>query len=77
ESIKKRIAKGAVVVVQNLNNKGVNDVTELLSHYADVLKENSQPEEAASVEELLVNVKDNFVQIIPKKQQEDPSVATE
>ncbi|MDF2608327.1 MAG: gltA-2, partial [Bacillales bacterium] len=32
ESIKKRIAKGAVVVVQNLNNKGVNDVTELLSH---------------------------------------------
>jgi glutamate synthase (NADPH/NADH) large chain len=77
KAIKRRIAKGAKVEVVKLTEQGIADVKELITNYAETLKNHNQTEEAEAVAALLENVEENFLQVIPEKEQADPSVATE
>lgn len=77
EALHKRIAKGAKVSIQPLSNKGIDDLTELLTKYKDVLTDNGQTEEAEIVAMLLADPEEHFLQVIPTKEQADPSVSTE
>jgi len=77
EAIQRRIAKGAKVSVVDLNEKGIQDINELLTKYTDLLEQNGQAEEAGQLRALLTNVEEHFVQVIPVKEQADPSVSTE
>lgn len=77
EALGKRIAKGAKVTIQQLSEEGKQDVNELLTFYMDILTSNGQEQEAESLSLLLENVNENFLQVVPKKLQADPSVSTE
>jgi glutamate synthase (NADPH) large chain len=77
EAINRRIAKGAKVSVTDLNEKGKQDIQELLSKYTDLLEKNGQLAEAEELRLLLTKPENHFVQILPVKEQADPSVSTE
>ncbi|WML57359.1 glutamate synthase-related protein [Neobacillus sp. PS2-9] len=77
EAIKRRIAKGAKVSVADLNEKGKQDINELLGKYTDLLEQNGQADEANQLRSLLTDPENHFVQILPVKEQADPSVSTE
>lgn len=77
EAITRRIAKGAKVSVVDLNEKGKKDINELLGKYIAVLEKNDQDEEANQLRVLLTSPENHFVQILPVKEQADPSVSTE
>ncbi|MFJ8529189.1 glutamate synthase-related protein [Bacillus sp. NPDC094106] len=76
-ALKRRIAKGANVTLQSLSKNGKSDVTELLFDYIRVLNEHEQYEEVALLTPLLDDIQLHFYEIIPKKEQADPSVSTE
>lgn len=76
-ALQRRIAKGAQVSVQPLSNKGLDDLTELLAKYKDVLTKHGQTEEAEIIAHLLADPNEHFLQVIPTKLQADPSVSTE
>lgn len=77
DAITRRIAKGAKVSVTNLTNKGIQDITELLGKYTDLLEQNGQLDEANQLRCLLAQPENHFVQILPVKEQADPAVSTE
>ena len=77
DAITRRVAKGAKVSVVDLNEKGKQDINELLGKYTDLLAQNGQTDEANQLRELLTNPEDHFVQVLPVKEQADPSVSTE
>ncbi len=77
EAIQRRIAKGAKVTITSLSEKGKEDIQELLGQYIAMLKTQEQFEEAAELSQLLENLDDHFLQVIPVKEQADPSVSTE
>jgi glutamate synthase (NADPH/NADH) large chain len=77
EAIQRRVAKGAKVSVVTLDEKGKKDINELLGQYTALLAQNGQTEEAEQLRSLLVNPENHFVQILPVKEQADPSVSTE
>jgi glutamate synthase (NADPH) large chain len=77
EAIKRRMAKGAKVFVSDLNEKGKKDVSELLGKYIELLESDRQESEATLLKGLLPNLEDHFVQVLPEKEQADPSVSTE
>lgn len=77
EAILRRIAKGANVSIQTLSDKGISDVKELLSDYVAMLERHGQNEEAQQIGRLLDFPEDDFVQIVPVKEQADPAVSTE
>lgn len=76
-ALKRRIAKGANVTLQPISKAGAADVTELLLDYIRVLNEHEQYEEIALLNPLLDDVCSHFYEIIPKKEQADPSISTE
>jgi glutamate synthase (NADPH) large chain len=76
-ALERRIAKGANVSIEKLSAKGKADVQELLSKYIDLLIEHEQHEEAESLKPLLEQPEEHFFQVIPTKEQADPSVSTE
>ncbi|MED3623742.1 glutamate synthase-related protein [Neobacillus thermocopriae] len=77
KAIERRIAKGAKVSIEELNEKGKQDVLELLTKYANLLESNGQAEEAEQLQCLIQAPEKHFVQIVPVKEQADPSVSTE
>ncbi|OIJ17257.1 glutamate synthase [Anaerobacillus alkalilacustris] len=77
EALHRRIAKGAHVTIQPLTNRGIDDLTELLTIYKDILTKNGQSEEAEIIGMLLAEPEEHFLQVIPTKEQADPSVSTE
>lgn len=77
EAIQRRIAKGAKVSVTPLSDKGKEDVKDLLGQYVALLNDQGQEEEASKLASLLNHPEDHFVQVIPVKEQADPSVSTE
>jgi glutamate synthase (NADPH/NADH) large chain len=77
DAIQRRVAKGAKVSVVNLDEKGKKDINELLGQYTNLLAQNGQTEEANELRGLLANPENHFVQILPVKEQADPSVSTE
>lgn len=76
-AIKRRLAKGAKVVVQQVGENDLKNLQELLTVYAEELKQNHQGEEAQKVLNLLIDWKNTFVRVIPIGQQEDQRFATE
>lgn len=77
EATQRRIAKGAKVAVNDLNENGKQDVQELLGKYISLLEKDGQLDEANDLKTLLTNPEDHFVEILPVKEQADPSVSTE
>ena len=76
-AIQRRLSKGAKVVVQTVSEADLKNLRELLSLYADELKQNHQVEEAQKVLNLLVDWKNTFVRVVPLGQQEEQRFATE
>ncbi|MFC4319870.1 glutamate synthase-related protein [Litchfieldia salsa] len=76
-AIERRIAKGAKVSIQALSEKGKLDVQELLTAFINGLVEHGQQQEADELKVLLANPEQHFFQVIPTKEQADPSVSTE
>ena len=77
DAIQRRIAKGALVSIEGLNETGIKDVSELLTSYISVLRSNGQTNEAMELALLLENPSKNFIQVVPVKEHADPSVSTE
>ncbi|RFU68176.1 glutamate synthase [Peribacillus saganii] len=77
EALLRRVAKGANVSIEALSEQGKQDITELLGNYISLLKERNQNEEAAELETFLPELEKHFVQVVPVKEQADPSVSTE
>lgn len=77
DALQKRIAKGANVSLSTLSEKGTSDVSELLSQYVDMLKVQGQVDEAQQLAALLTKPEEHFLQVVPVKEQADPSVSTE
>ncbi|WP_078408468.1 glutamate synthase-related protein [Priestia abyssalis] len=77
EALQRRIAKGAKVSIMPLNKKGISDIKELLTIYRDALNTQGQIEEAKEIDTLLQQPENYFLQVIPTKEQADPSVSTE
>jgi glutamate synthase (NADPH) large chain len=75
--LKRRIAKGAKVSVTQLSEKGLTDIEELLNKYIQLLAGNGQSEEAEKLSSLLGELDKHFLQVVPVKEQADPSVSTE
>ncbi|MBS7531610.1 glutamate synthase [Hazenella sp. IB182353] len=76
-AIMRRIAKAAKVSIEPLNEKGIDDLQELLTHYLNELREAKQYDTAEHITNLLANLDQHFIQVIPNKQQADPAVSTE
>ncbi|MED1565711.1 glutamate synthase-related protein [Bacillus paramycoides] len=76
-ALKRRIAKGANVTLQPISKNGVQNVNQLLLDYIRVLNEHEQYEEVALLTPLLDDIQLHFYEIIPKKEQTDPSISTE
>lgn len=77
QALRRRIAKGAAVTLEHLSQSGTQDVLELLTDYLSVLRQQKQFEEALEIEVLLNDVASHFLQIIPTKEQADPTISTE
>ena len=65
DAIRRRIAHGSVVDIFALDDQGVADVTELLSHYIHTLEINNQAEATEHLYPLLRSPRDHFVKIAP------------
>ncbi|HSL46997.1 MAG TPA: glutamate synthase-related protein [Anaerolineales bacterium] len=76
-AIQRRLAKGAKVVAQEVGENDLKNLRELLTIYAEELKQNHQVEEAQKILNLLVDWKNTFVRVVPLGLQEDQRVATE
>jgi glutamate synthase (NADPH/NADH) large chain len=77
DAIERRLGKGAMVNVEQLDETGAGDISELLGGYAEQLRETGQTEEADRVLGLAGDAGDNFLMIVPEKVQADPSISTE
>jgi len=76
-AIQRRLAKGAKVVIQEVGESDLKNLQELLSTYADELKQNHQSDEAQKALGLMIDWKNTFVRVVPLGQQEDQRFATE
>jgi len=76
-AIQRRLAKGAKVVIQEVGERDLKNLQELLAIYAEELKHNHQNEESQKILNLLVDWKNTFVRVVPIGKQEEQSFATE
>jgi len=64
-NLRRRLAKGADVAFRSVDERGLDDVRELLVRYVSDLRASFQEEEALEVERLLAEAKERFVMIVP------------
>ena len=76
-ALERRLGKGALVTLEELDQDGVADVKELLGHYAHELERSEQHDEAQRVRAIAANARQNFLMSVPQREQTDPSVSTE
>jgi glutamate synthase (NADPH/NADH) large chain len=76
-AIQRRLAKVAKVNVQAVDDNDAKNLHDLLSMYADELKQNHQGEEAETVLGMLIDWRNTFVRVVPEGLQEDQRFATE
>jgi glutamate synthase (NADPH/NADH) large chain len=76
-AIQRRLGKGAKVVVQEVGESDLKNLHELLTIYAQELKQNHQIEESQKILNLLVDWKNTFVRVVPLGLQEEQRFATE
>jgi glutamate synthase (NADPH) large chain len=77
EALERRLGKGAIVSLRDLDSDGVADVQELLGHYANELERSNQHEEAGRIRAIAANSEEHFLMSVPEREQTDPSVSTE
>ncbi len=77
EAIERRLGEGAKVELKDLDSEGLLDLDDLLNGYARELRATGQDEEADRILELSADATSNFLMVIPKKVQADPSISTE
>ncbi len=65
-SIKRRLARGAIVKIEKLTKEGIRDIEELLGLYIEELRSTFQMEEAEAVEEIMKNAGERFIMVVPK-----------
>ena len=65
KSIQRRLAMGADVSISKVDEKGLMDITELLSEYISGLRATFQDKESREVEGLMNEAKKRFVMILP------------
>jgi len=65
DAIRRRIAEGATVDIFPLDDKGIEDVRELVNTYIQTLEINNQPEAVQHLYGLLNRPQDHFVKIAP------------
>lgn len=63
DAIRRRIAKGAMVDIFELDETGIADVRDLLGIFIQTLEQNNQPEATAHLNALLSRPRDHFVRI--------------
>ncbi|WP_291319716.1 glutamate synthase-related protein [Desulfonatronospira sp.] len=66
DNIKRRLARGANVVITPVSEQGVKDVQQLLEPYIQELEKSLQMEEAAIVKDILEHAQTRFAAIVPK-----------
>lgn len=66
DAVRRRIAAGSVVDIFQLDDRGIQDVHELLSLYIQTLEENNQPDAAQPLYVLLKRPQEHFVKIAPR-----------
>lgn len=76
-AIQRRLAKGAKVSVQAVDENDLKNLRDLLTMYAEELKHNHQAEESDNALGLLIDWKNTFVRVVPVGLQEDQRFATE
>ncbi|MBL8061492.1 MAG: hypothetical protein JNK32_00615 [Anaerolineales bacterium] len=76
-AIQRRLAKGAKVSVQAVDETDLQNLRDMLVMYADELKQNHQGEEAENVLGFLIDWKNTFVRVVPVGLQEEQRFATE
>ncbi|MEI5908532.1 glutamate synthase-related protein [Bacillus spongiae] len=76
EALQRRLAKGAKVSLNPIDERAKEDLTELLTMYLSLLEEENH-EEANTIRTLLEAPEEHFLQVNPVKEQADPSVSTE
>jgi len=77
EKIERRLGEGAKVQLKDLDAEGLLDVDDLLTAYAEELRDTDQGEEAVRILDLAADAASNFLMIVPEKVQADPSISTE
>jgi len=65
-ALRRRIAKGAGVILRPVSGRGITDVKELIADYQRVVAENGQNQEMAFLLTLAEDVENYFYEIIPK-----------
>ncbi|MEW6429761.1 MAG: glutamate synthase-related protein [Thermodesulfobacteriota bacterium] len=66
ESVRRRLARGASMLIERIDEQGLVDVGELLSRYIRELEDNLQEEEANAVRILLAQAAERFVTLVPR-----------
>jgi glutamate synthase (NADPH/NADH) large chain len=77
EAIERRLGKGALVGLLDLDAEGVADVKELLDLYAHELERSEQHDEARRIRGIAADARSHFLMSVPQGEQTDPSVSTE
>ncbi len=77
EAIQRRLGRGALVELVELDAEGELDVQDLLGRYAEELRATDQEAEADRIAALAADARANFLAVIPEKVQADPSISTE
>ncbi len=77
DAIRRRIARGAHVVLRGVDERDEANLRELLTAYADELLRSHQPHEADRILDLLHDWRKIFVKIEPTHQQVNQAVSTE
>jgi glutamate synthase (NADPH/NADH) large chain len=77
EALERRLGKGALVALKELDDQGVADVRELLGNYAKQLERSDQQDEAKRVRAIAASAAEHFLMSVPQREQTDPSVSTE
>jgi glutamate synthase (NADPH/NADH) large chain len=77
KAIERRLGEGAKVELKELDDEGLLDVDDLLSHYAEELRATNQNDEADRMLSLASAAADNFLMVVPHRVQADPSISTE
>lgn len=77
EAMERRLAKGAKVVVQKLDERGIADVRELMTAYLNELRSAERYEKAERLMKLLADPAHHFRMVLPANQQVAQEVSTE
>jgi len=76
-AIERRLGKGALVDLEELDGEGAADVKELLDLYAQELERSEQHDEARRIRGIAAAPRNHFLMSVPRREQTDPSVSTE